>query len=423
MMNTYTFEPSDLLFIRDARPIDTVGGHGARWPDAPLIFDAIHAALHRAFPGVQEWEHEHRTGVSSTRDYSEANRRNQRFGGLTTAGIFPVENGKWFFPRPADWRQESEDENAACGALRPSPVVGRTNLPAPLTHSLANSCKASKHEPKPWWSCEAFASYIAGNKPANSETRSLSDLCDGEWQTGIGIDAERQTQDGERIYSAEYLRLRNGVSAGFLASLPTKQKDKSRLDCIDKLFTGDSSILIGGQLRACTVRNHHTSATGLLPTGPAITGTRVKWILLTPAIFSAAGGDPGGWLPNWINPADGKVELLDGPGKNKAKRANQPEGKPIFAKLVAACVPRSVPLSGWSERLDAAKDARSQGNCGPRATQLAVPAGSVYYFEADSPEDANKLASVLNWHTSPNFNRRSTLLGEKGLGLGLGAPW
>jgi hypothetical protein len=191
-MKSYTFEPSDLLFVRDARPIDTVGGHGARWPDSPLIFDAIHAALHRAFPEKQEpWEHAHRTGVSKKRDYSETNPRNQRFGGLATAGIFPVENGKWFFPRPADWR---EDDAGGCGALRPMPIAGRSNLPTPLTHGLASPCKPSKIEPKLWWSREAFASYLQTTKPADSETKAPAALYDSEWQTGIGIDAERQTQ-------------------------------------------------------------------------------------------------------------------------------------------------------------------------------------------------------------------------------------
>ena len=273
-MKTYTFEPSDLLFIRDARPID-IGGHGARWPDSPLIFDAIHAALHRAFPTPQPWEHAH---------------------------------------------------------------------------------------------CE-------------------------------------------------------GVSAGFFAALPTKQNGGPPLECIDHLFASDSAILIGGQLRSCTVKATTDPAIGLLPIGTTITGKCLKWILLTPAIFPAIEAHPGGWLPSWIDATNGRVQLLDGPGKNKAARMKQSPGKPIGARLVAACVPRAVALSGWSERIEAAKDNGHKDNCGPRATMLAVPAGSVYYFEADSPEEAQKLASALNWHASLNFHRRSTLLGEKGLGLGICAPW
>ena len=415
-MKTYTFEPSDLLFIRDARPIDT-GGHGARWPDSPLIFDAIHAALHRAFPIKQPWEHAHCEGGPKRRNFDDSN-RTQRFGGLATAGIFPVENGKWLFPRPADWREDA----VKGAALRPELAKGRSNIPSPLTHSLANPCKPSKAEAKPWWTKAAFDSYLGGKQPAESESKTHSDLYDGEWQTGIRIDPERQTQDGEGIYSAEYLRLHDGVSAGFFAALPTKQNGGASVECIDHLFAGDSAILIGGQLRSCTVRASATPASDILPTGAAITGTRLKWILLTPAIFPAIEAHPGGWLPSWID-AQGQVQLLDGPGKNKADRMKQSPGKPIGARLVAACVPRAVALSGWSERIDAAKDAGHKDNRGPRATMLAVPAGSVYYFEADSTEAAQKLAIALNWHSSTNFNRRSTLLGEKGLGLGICAPW
>jgi len=56
----------------------------------------------------------------------------------------------------------------------------------------------------------------------------------------------------------------------------------------------------------------------------------------------------------------------------------------------------------------------------------------VYYFEADSDSDsepeAQRLANDLNWHgTDPSFqsirNRRSTLLGEKGYGLGVCGTW
>jgi hypothetical protein len=57
-----------------------------------------------------------------------------------------------------------------------------------------------------------------------------------------------------------------------------------------------------------------------------------------------------------------------------------------------------------------------------------VPAGAVYYFEADSAEAAAQLAAALNWHGSdanPTTmkNRRSTLMGEKGFGLGVCGTW
>ena len=65
---------------------------------------------------------------------------------------------------------------------------------------------------------------------------------------------------------------------------------------------------------------------------------------------------------------------------------------------------------------------------GAKPTQLAVPAGAVYYFKCTTAEDAANLASVLNWNgsdTNPTTikNRRSTLFGEKGFGLGVCGTW
>jgi hypothetical protein len=51
----------------------------------------------------------------------------------------------------------------------------------------------------------------------------------------------------------------------------------------------------------------------------------------------------------------------------------------------------------------------------------------VYYFACDSAADARNLASALNWHGNSDGsiikNRRSTLLGEKGFGLGVCGTW
>jgi nucleoside-diphosphate-sugar epimerase len=65
---------------------------------------------------------------------------------------------------------------------------------------------------------------------------------------------------------------------------------------------------------------------------------------------------------------------------------------------------------------------------GAKSTHLAVPAGAVYYFRAASEADAKSLAAALNWHgsnTNPTTirNRRSTLMGEKGFGLGVCTNW
>jgi len=86
-------------------------------------------------------------------------------------------------------------------------------------------------------------------------------------------------------------------------------------------------------------------------------------------------------------------------------------------------VPKPLVVTGW-----ALPDEASEEKGGAQSSHLAVPAGAVYYFEADNGTEAQKLAGVLNWHglelpPTTFKNRRSTLLGEKGFGLGVCGTW
>ena len=116
--------------------------------------------------------------------------------------------------------------------------------------------------------------------------------------------------------------------------------------------------------------------------------------------------------------------LLDGPGKNFAERHKVAAGKSIAARLVAAVTGKPVPVTGYALPNTADPD-RTEG--GSKSAHLAVPAGSVYYFEAETSDAAQALAAALNWHgagdTTTIRNRRSTLFGEKGFGLGVCGNW
>ncbi|MHB9005365.1 MAG: type III-B CRISPR module-associated Cmr3 family protein [Limisphaerales bacterium] len=220
-MKIYTLEPQDFLFFRDGRPTETSGGNGARWPEPSIIFDALHAALWRAFPGdhPQPWEHRHDFGRSSHRPCGGDT---QRFGSLATTGLFPVwTDGRWLFPAPADVVISNDRRN---WLLSPRPIQGTTNLPACfLQYTVASRAKPTKESVSRWWSAAAWQDYLAGKQPARAEQFTSDDLFAGEWTTGIGIDPKTQTQDGQRLYSAEYLRLRPNVRCGFSASLRMKQ--------------------------------------------------------------------------------------------------------------------------------------------------------------------------------------------------------
>lgn len=487
-MPVYRLTPQDVLMFRDGRPMEGgLSGHGARWPEPGIIFDAIHAALHRAFPEISRlpdntpvWEHEHRYGRGSNRDYSRP--RSQRFGALTTTGPFPIEDNAWFFPCPAD---VTAAEESVFGLLQPiAATAGSSNLPSPLLFPLANSAAPSKDEPAPWWSKLAIERYLttlsSGSLSADangfwqSQWRKTADLFASEWATGIGIDAATLTtgrgQAQGQIYSAEYLRFRSNVSLGVHATLPMPDdRSAEQGEALQRLFPAQKLIVVGGQQRICRVEevlsdSQPVPLDHLLPLSEPISGDRMKWMLLSPAIFPAIesaeieGADgqmrqmsahPGGWLPTWIAPhvdfcvwqGDRQVAVQKGQvllkqsmqrigGSRQARRESIRQAGFLDCRLVAARIPKPIVLTGWSERLHLIQQERcatgEELRHGPRPTLLAVPAGAVYYFQG---KDAPRLAEALAWHGSARSNiyrvanRRSTLLGEKGYGLGVCGPW
>jgi hypothetical protein len=116
----------------------------------------------------------------------------------------------------------------------------------------------------------------------------------------------------------------------------------------------------------------------------------LKWCLITPAIFAH------GSLPGWCR--DSRKDRPEG---------HLPDGRICFdlpgpAALISWCLGKLQTVTGW----DALK-----GEAKP--TQLAVPAGSVYYFLCQDAATASALAAKLHWQP------RSDHYGEKGCGYGL----
>jgi CRISPR-associated protein Cmr3 len=464
-MNTILLQPTDVLFFRDGRPMEgSLAGHGAAWPLPNVTDAAFHAALHRS--GLNGHAHAQRRGAERN------GKDNRRFGSLITAGPFPVRSdGTWFFPRPLDLL-----EATLRPALLPAEKMSRTHssLPEPLKYPIANTLPPTKDSrAKAWLSAAAYAAYLTNNPsyppdpPDPPHSLDDSAFCDPEATIGIAIDpATGTTGHGEtqgKIYSARYLRLRDGWRLGVFAMTAEKNgaPDKRR-DLIPDLLTEQQQILVGGQQRLCTATRVQLDSLPL-PRGKTSGFTEhngkslVKWILLSPAIWPeipAQSKDgrpmtphPGGWLPNWVSVSDGQVMLRSGQRQRRSYNGKHTRGyaedsKEIGAKLVAAIVPKPIPVTGWALTVEDESSAISNSPseiraAGAKSTHLAVPAGAVYYFEADSAEAAAQLAAALNWHgplvnpSDPadpaNYatirNRRSSLLGEKGFGLGVCGTW
>lgn len=429
-LKSYRLTPTDLLFFRDGRPMAAGEGigHGARWPLPPVFFDALHAALHRAFPEStgQEWETTHAGRFRNGRGRNGE----LRFGTLRTIGPFPCRNSEWLFPAALDVRRDGVDKQI--GTLRPlrEDRANTSDLPNPLRYALGNPCAPGKDEPPHWWTAAQWRDYLKTSTfSTDGSAHDPDSLFSPEPVTGIGTDASTGTQDGERIYSAEYLRLREDVSLACAAALPSGE-----VDGLAELFPKNRAILCGGQQRVCQVETTDVPAINeALPASEPVTGERVKWALLSPALFPKSSCHPGGYLPSWVCPDSGQVHLpREKPERNPRESRRRwrmrikaaQEEKPLDVHLVAAAIGKPEILTGWSDALPVINDGddSAKASAGGKATRLAVPAGSVYYFEGP---DAPLLAQLLSWDgdRSGSVITRSGALGEKGLGLGVCGPW
>jgi CRISPR-associated protein Cmr3 len=450
-MNTILLQPSDVLFFRDGRPMEgSLAGHGAAWPLPSVINASFHAALHRA---QLEGVHEHRRGFGGT--YADSAKRDRKFGSLLTAGPFPVsQDGTWFFPRPADL----QDDSLTPGAMPVFETIAqRSSLRAPARYSVGNFLPPKKDSgAKPWLSGAAYQRYLDGGERALKEGEAVGDaeFSDIEHSIGIAIDDETGTAgQGDaagKLYSAHYLRLHETWRMGVLGSAWDKVNgaENQTRDLLDDLFASDKHIVVGGQQRTCS------ASLSPVKTPPLPLGTHsgfreregkflVKWVLLSPAVWPEIGArskdgrsmmpHPGGWLPNWVHAQTGNILLRHRTGRVtrdysgvKARRHAEKE-EDIRARLVAALIPKPIVVTGWALP-DSGAETDSERSGGACSTHLAVPAGAVYYFEADSADEATRLASALNWHGSDSnptdiAKRRSTLMGEKGFGLGVCGAW
>jgi len=393
-MHVYDFIPADTLFFRDQRPLEAGSsfGHGARWPLPTVLHSAIRTALLRADGGLPP-----RNGMNG-RPHKGRSRKvaSTKYQWLNLRGPFPVEcranKETMYFPIPRDLVPDGDDKVAYLHIFKNR---GMNNLPKPLTYLAAPPGSPSKTKLPEWISASEYASYLAGTLTQLKH----SPLWDTEHRIGVAIDPATYTAKEGQLYAAEHLRLRDDVKLRFAISEDPHRKEYA--DLAAKI------LQLGGEQRFGKV----TPATGewSLPSVP-ITGCLVKWVLLTPAIFIH------GWRPGWVDETTGKVKLRV---VDKTKRADRrrpryddpnwtydpqrDDAESISAKLVAAVVGKPQVVGGWDDA--------------PKPTYLAVPSGSVYYFQADDDKEAGKLVAVLQERCKSDF------FGEKGLGLGVCGTW
>lgn len=434
---TYNFhiEPRDVLFMRDAKPMSASdAGLGANWPRPDQVWSAFINAFHRRWPSLQGWEHEH------NRKEKDPETCSFRFGGLKTGGLFPYatadgisHEGKTIFkqgmylPCPLDLAADISGKGKTSGkeqqtTLHPMHLVARgmSDLPAPLTHSISATV-LGKEQPPQWLHASDYARYLAGETFPIDHT---PHLYDSERNTGIAIDPKTGSTIDGKLYQAEYLRFHPEVRMAVQAECVIKGDHGAKTDVFGTIANEENIPFIFGGQQGVALMRRQPQAASLPQNQLAGSGLYLRWTLLTPALYPEIAADadkqiaahPGGWLPNWVEASTGTVclprQVL---GRNlgesrDAWRKRIAQGGRFAATLVAARIGKPVSFSGWDLQT------------GPKPTRLAVPAGSTYIFKCRDEDELQALSASLGWNGGNGdtvVNRRSTLFGEKGFGLGV----
>ena len=410
-MHPYLIQPRDVLFFRDARPMGGSSvGAGADWPLPSVLHSALLSAFHERWPEGTEWESAHRhLADREKKKFRAGPTTHMRFGGLRTLGPFPCRGNDVFLPTPADLVPD--------GLLQPVATAGVNNLPTPLRYAVASSAPPGKDRTGAWLPLSEFARYLRDNTHAVNTERS-EQLFVAEPRPGVGIDPQTHANREALFYQAEYLRLQPGVELAVWVSADARKYDShTGVDLLEQWFAGDPRqfLILGGQRGLATVEPCRKGfgktddlAEQLPP--PATDTARIKWVLLTPALFD------NGWRPDWVD-EEGNVLLRELPDRTRFAsrrewRQAAAEAPGIRARLVAARVQEALPVSGWKLARDGDHAAGE-----PKPTRLLAPAGSVYYFECDDPDQASRLVTQLHLQV------KSQRLGEKGFGFGVCGTW
>jgi len=410
--------PRDVMYFRDARPIGaSADGSGGNWPLPSTMHSAMMSALHTRFKQqISQWESKHIHLSEHEKNNNKIAKSSFQFGGLKTWGPFPktAANNMIYLPTPADLLPSNNTNYQVAGVMQPVDIsLGKSNLPKPVKYPVTSTTKPSKKELGQWLSIEQFQKYL-DDDIAGLITTPTKDLYQTETRPGIAINAETNTTEDGKFYSAEYLRLKKNISmVAFTHCEAKKYQNNNSKDLFQEFFTDSnrSAFIFGGQRGVAWLESVRTKKTTPLSIPPSkTTAIHIKWVLISPAYFT------NGWIPGFIEQDSGKVMLKEKIERSTMTRKQWREKlqttPPIGAKLVAARIPKAIPTSGW--KID--KDGNGAGGAA-KASKLLVPAGSVYYFECNNQQEAKKLIDSLHGQT------KSDHLGEQGFGLGLCGTW
>lgn len=188
-----------------------------------------------------------------------------------------------------------------------------------------------------------------------------------EFRMHNGIDPATGTVSQGRLFSSQGIRLESGGPRNPRGMFAVGVR-------VENLQPGDDPsgpCLFGGERKSAHIGR--VAGNSLFPACPNWFGDKkfLRLVLATPGRF-------GGWVPDWLAPAD-----------DQTFRSEPSTG--IKVRLRGAHVPRWAAISGWNFERNR-----------PKAFSKLVPAGSVYLLEMEKENDSQTLASQLWGKTLTN---------------------
>lgn len=329
-MTLLTFTPLDTLFFRDGRPYNKHESNAqvvSQFPPfAPTLIGAARAAYARALGWpFKDWDTHVKPHFGSGVDLMP----------VSFDGPFLLKGSQPVFPVPA---LLVKNLHGSLARLSPGPERhcdlsenAKVRLPEP--HPFV-----SKYEPASgWFTVDEMTTVLAGKLPNEKEVLKDDTLFIHERRVGNWRDGQSRTvREDNAIYSPAHVRLARGVELGLVVN-----KDLSDLKPANPAPTA-------GESRLCWILCEERELK--LPAPPKIEATngflRYCVILITPLDIEEIG------LPK--------------PGFHYAE---------LPGKLVSACIRRAQRAGGWL--------GTSAGSGEPQPLRTLLPAGSVFFLEAD----------------------------------------
>lgn len=240
------------------------------------------------------------------------------------------------FPRPLDMNFMDE-ETLQKMELHPEPL-GNQQLPyilAPKEVSLGKKLVKNSGQDM-YITQDDLSRYLFDQEDLSISTFNLDKYIVKEPHIGIAIDPETQTTIDGQWYIQEKIRLQSTIQLVVEAE--------------GELSSEEGLIKLGGANKVASIQPLQQSFP-IMEQKIEDESRYFKLYLSTPAIFKQ------GWLPRWID-----LKTMEGSFSFRKRK--------VKVKLMSAAIGKPFPIGGF----ETVKNR-------PKALHLAVPAGSVYFFE------------------------------------------